>query len=840
MAKEYAAAGRRNSNTQLLEELEALSESLYQSHKSTTRRTASLALPRTSLPSADDPTEAKLEEKASTRPRSRRMSLSPWRSRPKPDNEKDQARASNQLEGKAEKKGIWNWKPIRALSHIGMQKLSCLLSVEVVTTQGLPASMNGLRLSVCVRKKETKDGAVNTMPSRVSQGAADFEETLFIRCHVYCSYGNGKQLKFEPRPFLIYLFAVDAEELDFGRNSVDLSLLIQESVEKSYEGSRVRKWDLSCNLLGKAKGGELIVKLGFQIMEKDGGVGIYNQAEGLKSSKSKNFSSSFARKQSKTSFSVPSPRMTSRTQAWTPSLTGVRADIQEVDDLNLDEPAPAPSSSASNQKSEEPGKMEDVDLPDFEVVDKGVEIQEKEAGEAESDEDKSSSREVVKEMVHDQLHLKMLTELDSIAQQITALESMMGEEKVVKANDETESQRLDADEETVTREFLLMLEGEGSKEFKLNQPDTPPLQLDKAEESSETDDGKVYLQDLGKGLGCVVQTRDGGYLAAMNPFDSLVARKDTPKLAMQMSKPMVLPSDKTLSGFELFQKMAAAGLEKLSSKILSLIPLDEIAGKTAEQIAFEGIASSIIQGRNKEGANSSAARTIAAVKSMANAMRIGRKERIATGIWNVNETPLTAEEILAFTLQKIEGMAVEALKVEADMAEEDAPFDVSALIGKGQDQQLLGSAIPLENWIKNYSLISSEAQLGDPETLTLAVMVQLRDPLRRYETVGGPVLALIHASGGDIKYDEEKRFKVRSLHIGGLKVRTAGKRNIWDSERHRLTAMQWLVAYGLVKSGRKGKQVVSKRQDMLWSISSRVMADMWLKTMRNPDVKFAN
>ncbi|XWS56310.1 hypothetical protein CRYUN_Cryun09bG0075000 [Craigia yunnanensis] len=859
MAKEYAAAGRRNSNTQLLDELEALSQSLYQSHTSTTRRTASLALPRTSVPSTDEVTEAKFEDKSSTRPRSRRISLSPWRSRPKPDNEndqKDQARRSNQpnlLEEKSvstEKKGIWKWKPIRALSHIGMQKLSCLLSVEVVTAQGLTASMNGLRLSVCVRKKETKDGAVNTMPSRVSHGAADFEETLFIRCHVYCSYGNGKQLKFEPRPFWIYLFAVDAEELDFGRKSVDLSLLIQESVEKSYEGTRVRQWDMSFNLSGKAKGGELIVKLGFQIMEKDGGIGIYNQAEGSKSSKSKNFSSSFARKQSKTSFSVPSPRITSLSEALTPSQTGVTADLQGLDDLNLDEPAPAPSSSASIQKSEEPEKMEDIDLPDFEVVDKGVEIQEKEAGEAESEEtgeDKSTSSDVIKEMVHDQLHLTRLTELDSIAHQIKALESMMGEEKIVKTDEETDSQRLDADEETVTKEFLQMLEDERSNEVKLNQLDIPPLQLDKAEDSSESD-SKVYLPDLGKGLGCVVQTRDGGYLAAMNPLDSLVARKDTPKLAMQMSKPMVLPSDRSLSGFELFKKMAAFGLEKISSQILSLMPLDELMGKTAEQIAFEGIASAIIQGRNKEGANSSAARTIAAVKNMADAISTGRKERIATGIWNVNENPLTAEEILAFSLQKIEGMAVEALKVQAEMAEEEAPFDVSAIIGKtvtgsGKDQdQPLVSAIPLENWIKNYSLFSSEAQLGDPETLMLAVVVQLRDPLRRYEAVGGPVLALIHATGADTKankYDEEKRFKVTSLHIGGLKVRTAGKRNIWDTERHRLTAMQWLVAYGLGKSGRKGKPVVSREKDMFWSVSSRITVDMWLKTMRNPDVKFA-
>ncbi|GLT35273.1 hypothetical protein SLA2020_097400 [Shorea laevis] len=843
MAGDYAEG--RNSSAQLLEELEALSQSLYQSHTSTTRRTASLVLPRTPEPlvsSSNDVGLPKGEERSSSRLR-RRMSLSPWRSRPKLDEETEQrdrektsASQAKLLDGAGtgEKKGIWNWKPIRALSHIGMQKLSCLFSVEVVTAQGLPVSMNGLRLSVCVRKKETKDGAVHTMPSRVSQGAADFEETLFVKCHVYCNPGNGKQqLKFQPRPFWIYLFAVDAEELDFGRNSVDLTHLIHESMEKSFEGTRIRQWDVSFNLYGKAKGGELVLKLGFQIMEKDGGIAIYNQTSDSKSK--------FGRKQSKTSFSVPSPRITGRNEAsWTPSRPGRAADLQGMDDLNLDEPAPVPQSSVSVKEKE---KMDDLDLPDFEVVDKGVEIQEKEAGERES-EGSAASGEVVKEVLHDELHLMRLSELDSIARQIKALESMMGEEKMVKADEEMESQRLDADEETVTREFLQLLEDEDSKEpLKLNQPDIPPLHLDEAKDSTEAD-SKVYLPDLGKGLGCVVQTRDGGYLAAMNPLDTAVLRKDTPKLAMQISKPLVLPSDKSTSGFELFQRMAGDGLEELSSRILSLMPMDEVMGKTAEQMAFEGVASAIIQGRNKEGASSSAARTIAAVKTMATAMSTGRKERILTGIWNVNENPLTAEEVLAFSLQKVEAMSLEALKIQAEMAEEEAPFDVSSVTGSGKHKDHpLASSVPLENWVKNYGLNSSETELGDPATLTLAVVIQLRDPLRRYEAVGGPMIALIHAAAQDDmkanKYEEEKRFKITSLHVGGLKVRTAGKRNMWDSEKQRLTAMQWLVAYGLGKAGKRGKQVLSKGQDLLWSMSSRVMADIWLKSIRNPDVKFA-
>lgn len=862
MAANYPP-GRRNSSTQLLEELEQLSQSLYHPNTTTTnRRTNSLVLPRAAappIPSIDevDQTTTNDELKLNPKPRLRRMSLSPWRSRPKPDNvveQKPQITTAptrkvmfKKLEEKAdssEKKGLWNWKPIRALSHIGMQKLSCLFSVEVVTVQGLPASMNGLRLSVCVRKKETKDGAVQTMPSRVSHGAADFEETLFIRCHVYCTpAGSGTtQAKFEPRPFLIYVLAVDAGELDFGKSSVDLSLLIQESVEKNFEGTRVRQWDTSFKLSGKAKGGELVLKLGFQIMEKDGGLGIYNQPEGQKSGKSKIFSPSLGRRQSKSSFSVPSPRMSSRAEAWTPSQTGASADFQGLDDLNLDEPAPVPSTSPSIQRSEEPeSKMEDLDLPEFEVVDKGVEMQDREGTDEAQSEDNSDKRsvssEVVKEIVHDQEHQTRMTELDLIAQQIKALESMMGEENKAKADEEAESQRLDADEDKVTREFFQMLEDEDGNEFEIKHHEMPDLKLESADDSAEAE-MKVFLPDLGKGLGCVVQTRNGGYLAAMNPLDVLMGKKDTPKLAMQISKPLVLSSNHYTSGIEIFQQMAAIGLEELSSEILSLMPMEELVGKTAEQIAFEGIASAIISGRNKEGASSTAARAVTVVKSMATAITTGRKERIASGIWNVGEDPLTADEILAFSMQKIEDMAVEALKVQAEMAEEEAPFDVSP----GKENNPLSDAIPLDNWMKDNSAATSYNEAGESETITISVVVQLRDPLRQYEAVGGPLIALIHATRDDTKptsYGEEKKFKVASLHIGGLKVRSGGKKNEWDNEKQRLTAIQWLVAYGLGKAGKKGKRVLIKGPDFLWSISSRVMADMWLKPIRNPDVKFA-
>ena len=80
-----------------------------------------------------------------------------------------------------------------------------------------------------------------------------------------------------------------------------------------------------------------------------------------------------------------------------------------------------------------------------------------------------------------------------------------------------------------------------------------------------------------------------------------------------------------------------------------------------------------------------------------------------------------------------------------------------------------------------------------------------------------------------------RRYKVWSLQVGGMKVRSGGARIGWDTEKQRLTTLQWLVAYGI---GKKGKRGVEKGPDVLWSVSARVMADMWLKSIRNPDVKF--
>jgi hypothetical protein len=227
------------------------------------------------------------------------------------------------------------------------------------------------------------------------------------------------------------------------------------------------------------------------------------------------------------------------------------------------------------------------------------------------------------------------------------------------------------------------------------------------------------------------------------------------------------------------------------------------------------------------------------VRKLAAAVAHGRSERVATGIWTAGDDPETLEEVLAFSLQKLETMAVDALGVQAEMADEDAPIHVGAT---DDGASVFDALVPCDQWSESSSGGSFAGRV------TLVAAVQLRDPSRRYESVGAPMVVVVQSvrmlsaggSGGG------GRFKVRSLNVGGVQTRWspagAGGSASWSAERHKLTAMQWMVAHEPARPGRSRAtqaraRVPLQRPDVVWSLSSRVLARMWLKTVRNPDVR---
>ncbi|XP_049413257.1 protein PLASTID MOVEMENT IMPAIRED 1-RELATED 1-like isoform X1 [Solanum stenotomum] len=169
-------------------------------------------------------------------------------------------------------------------------------------------------------------------------------------------------------------------------------------------------------------------------------------------------------------------------------------------------------------------------------------------------------------------------------------------------------------------------------------------------------------------------------------------------------------------------------------------------------------------------------------------------------------------------------------------------------------------------------------------SFTVALMVQLRDPLRNYEPVGTPMLALVQVervfvtpkakiystvsqvrksneddddneilkppkkeAGGvevnedHIRDDEEiPQYKITEVHVAGLKTEQ-GKKKLWGSSSQQQSGSRWLLANGMgkknkhplmkSKGGNKSSIAAASSQattttvqpgETLWSISSRV------------------
>lgn len=56
---------------------------------------------------------------------------------------------------------------------------------------------------------------------------------------------------------------------------------------------------------------------------------------------------------------------------------------------------------------------------------------------------------------------------------------------------------------------------------------------------------------------------------------------------MQVSNPVVVPAEMGSSVMDILQGLASVGIEKLSMQANKLMPLEDITGKTIQQIAWE-------------------------------------------------------------------------------------------------------------------------------------------------------------------------------------------------------------------------------------------------------------
>ncbi|KAL2553812.1 hypothetical protein Fot_07431 [Forsythia ovata] len=483
------------------------------------------------------------------------------------------------------------------------------------------------------------------------------------------------------------------------------------------------------------------------------------------------------------------------------------------------------------------------------------------------------------------------------------------------------------------------------------------------------------LPPLAEGLGSFIQTKNGGFLRSMNPVLFKNA-KNGGSLVMQVSSPVVVPAEMGSGIIDILQGLASVGIEKLSMQANKLMPLEDITGKTMQQIAWE--ASSSLDESERQGLlqhESEHAQNISLEEMRVEAKSFGsRLNKFNSGSLGSDSEYVSLEDLAPFAMDKIEALSIEGLRIQSGMSDEDASSNISpqsiggfsALKGKtvdvggsvgldgtgglqlldikdnGEDiDGLMGLSLTLDEWMRldsgeidDEDLISERTSkilaahhatsldsfhgrsrgekrrgkgrkcglLGN--NFTVALMVQLRDPLRNYESVGTPMLSLIQVERVFVppkpkiystvsqarSYDKEEeesktakseniieeskedkiheevpvpQYKITEVHVAGLKIET-GKKKLWGSSNQEKSGSRWLLANGMGKKKHplmKSKAIANSSApasspaattvqpgDTLWSISSRVHGTgaKWKELaalnphIRNPNVIFPN
>ncbi|KAE8658161.1 hypothetical protein F3Y22_tig00116974pilonHSYRG00061 [Hibiscus syriacus] len=402
----------------------------------------------------------------------------------------------------------------------------------------------------------------------------------------------------------------------------------------------------------------------------------------------------------------------------------------------------------------------------------------------------------------------------------------------------------------------------------------------------------LELPPLGDGLGPLLQTKNGGFLRSMNP--SLFRNsKIGGSLIMQVSSPVVVPAELGPSVMDILQRLASIGIEKLSMQANKLMHLEDIT-------VLLMCSQYLLQHDSKVG------------QKKIKRSPVPRSNMLSSS--SVNEMGLdyvSLEDLAPLAIDKIEALSMEGLRIQIGRSDEDAPSsisvqsigEISALKDSGNDVDgSMGLSLTLDEWIRiDSGDFGDHDQPSEPTSkildayhassldlicrgskeekirgrkcgflgnnFTVALMVQLHNPIRNYEPVGAPMLALIQVervfvlpkpkiyytisaalkknnqededSESSLKenssQEKEPQFRIIEVHVAGLKTEP-GKSKLWGTTTQQQSGSRWLLANGMGKSDKhlpftfdfaSKPSIPSTKKvhpgDTLWSISSYIM-----------------
>ncbi|KAI7740661.1 hypothetical protein M8C21_014626 [Ambrosia artemisiifolia] len=318
------------------------------------------------------------------------------------------------------------------------------------------------------------------------------------------------------------------------------------------------------------------------------------------------------------------------------------------------------------------------------------------------------------------------------------------------------------------------------------------------------------LPPLGDGVGPFLKTDSGGFLRSMNPL--LFKRaKNGEKLVVQVSGSVVLPPAMGSNGLDILINWATLGPGKMFSQLTRLMPLEVITGKTLQQAAWN--AQSQMAVTEREDALLQELETI---------------ETPANICYEIDSEYVSLSGIIPLTMEKIQYLLIEGLRIQSGISTEEPPSTINPTSTTSNDiEELIEMSIPLEDLIK-FDSANFDDQCEHFGNFTLALQMLLRDPLRDYEPVGIPMLALLQL---EKSASVDQMFKVNEVHVTGLKA---------NLQKKQQSGSRWLYSSGmtgktkrhpvnkstaLVKSSIQSMNKM-KHQDTLWSISSYIHGDV--------------
>ncbi|XP_010493875.1 PREDICTED: protein PLASTID MOVEMENT IMPAIRED 1-RELATED 2-like [Camelina sativa] len=384
------------------------------------------------------------------------------------------------------------------------------------------------------------------------------------------------------------------------------------------------------------------------------------------------------------------------------------------------------------------------------------------------------------------------------------------------------------------------------------------------------DEEGVDLLPFGDYISRSAWKKGGGYIRSINPllFRKCKDASHDSHLIMQVSIPLVLVSVLGSDILEILQSLAASGIEGLCSEVNALMPLEDIMGKMIHEVVddarFERIGHDWSD--NSKG--------VVVQKPTGQLDLFPSNEEFGGFGSNMCPSYVPLEHIASLAIDEIYLLAVEGLKIQCSMSDQDPPSGISP---KPMDQsdalELMSFSLPLDEWLRldhgmpdnkdqtskqmgNKILVhhayQDQASSGKGHMLrselTLALQVLLRDPFRTNEPVGASMLALIQVERsldssypsvcslaqevgkkGSPGYDSQL-WRITSIGLAGLKTEH-GVDHPWCTKTQQQSGYRWLIASGTDKTikcqaSESKAIIVSNAQatryslDSLWSITS--------------------